>query len=329
MLASRTLEERIKRLYEKYGQRKKMGIKNTQKSKRPYFFLIRSFLGEQDLLVIFYTKKCRFKCTFCSLTSVSCDLPVSGLEILRQFEYVAYEVKHALSILDRITLSNNGSVLDNITMPSATLTKIASCIEEIRRVRTLVLETRLEFVNRRIITGVQNADSRLKINILTGFETKNEYIREKILGKHMSLQEFELGLDKVADCQAGLTAFVMYKPSPYMTDSEALEEANDSVDYLAQKCEQKGIGLTVRLEPMYASKDTQWTKLAYSLPSYKPPRLTDVIQLAEKKANEGIRMYIDLSTEDFDLKKGSYKFREDYSQDLLKHAILFNNRKMR
>ena len=319
-----TLEERVRHLYNTYGQGKPMGQSWPKDTKRPYFFLHRTFLREQDLLVIFNTKRCRYNCYFCSLPSVCSPLWVSEQDILDQFEYILNELKHSLSVLDRITISNNGSVLDQETMPPQSLIKISSCIKEIRRVRTLVLETRLEFVDCRTIKKIKEANPRAALKILTGFETLNPDIRDKILGKKETLSVFEDGLNKVAESRADLTAFVLFKPSPTMTDSEAYLEANASIEYLVRQCKRRNIQLTVRLNPMYAAKGSRWAEAALALPEYKPPRLSDVLKLAVEKRSMGIPIYIGLSTENLDLEGGSYRFREDYSPELLKKAILFN-----
>ena len=323
-----SLECRIRKLYANFGQQKPMGSLNIQDTRTPFFFLHRTFLGEQDLLIIFKTKRCRYNCNFCSLSTLSSSSWVSESEILSQFEYVIVELKHSLSVLDRITISNNGSVLDGKTMSPATLVKIAKCIKEIRRIHTMVLESRLEFFDNLIMEKIRAVNPRLSINILAGFETLNTFIRDDILDKKESIKTFEKGLDKVAESGVDLTAFVLYKPSHLMSDSDAYLEAEDSIEYLVKNCNERGIDLTIRLNPMFAAKGSKWAKIAFETPGYQPPRLSDVLELAQAKLREGIPVYIGLSTENLDLDKGSYKCREDYSEKLLNRAILFNNNKL-
>ena len=319
--------EKARLLYSKYGQRKSMGEANPEDTKKPFFFLHRTFLGEQDLLTIFNTKRCRYNCHFCSLPSTSSPSWISEDDIVTQFEYVLSELQHSLSVLDRVTISNNGSVLDNETMPTRALIRMSRCIRELRRVRTLVLETRLEFVDCKVIGRIKEANSRARITILTGFETLDPFIRDEVLGKRESLNIFQEGLDRVAECEADLTAFVLFKPSQTMSDSEAFIEADSAVRYLVDQCKKRGIDLTVRINLMYAARGTKWARAAFSTPEYKPPRLSDVLKFAREKSKQGIRIYIGLSTEDLDCDKGSYRFRDDYSQELLKRAILFNQEK--
>src|SRR5882672_12203132 len=128
------LEEEIRSLYRTFGQRKAMG-ESAQDSRLPHFFLHRPFSGDQDLLIIFNTKRCRYQCHFCQLPAKSSKRFISGDDILAQFIYAIREMKHSLSILTRVTLSNEGSVLDAKTFPTETLLTIARCIRELRLVR--------------------------------------------------------------------------------------------------------------------------------------------------------------------------------------------------
>jgi len=321
-----SLEAKVMRLYNEFGQRKPIG-QPAEDTRHPHYFLHRTFLGEQDLLIIFNTKRCRYQCYFCDLPLKSTRAWVTTEDILAQFEYVLDELKHSLSVLDRLTLSNEGSVLDIDTFPEDAMLTIARCAKELRRIRTLVLETRLEFVDPIYIKQVKEADPRATINILTGFETRDPYIRDEILYKQESLDMFLGGLDKVGESGADLTAYVLYKPSPNMTDKDAFIEAEDSINYLVEQCRRRGIPLTVRLNPMYAARRSRWAKIARTTPEYKPPRLSDVLRLAVKKASEGVKIYVGLSTEGLEEPWGNYIVREDYSQELLKQAILFNSGK--
>lgn len=301
-------------------------VKPTLKNDRPHFFLFRSFLGVNDLLIIFNTKRCRYQCHFCQLPLNCSEIWISGEDILAQFKYVMDQGKHSLSILDCITISNDGSILDPTTFDKEALLTLVKSVQEIRRIRMLILETRMEFVNENIIKEIQKAAPRVVVNILTGFETLNPHIKEKILLKKESLEIFRKGVDLVAKTRSELTCYVLYKPSPQMSDYEAYIEAEETIDYLVYLCKLKEIPLTIRLNPMYLAKDSNLTTIAHSTKGYKPPRLTDVMKLAEKKSLQGIRVYIGLSTEGLDEAGGSYMYREDYSSQLLKKIKLFNDR---
>lgn len=324
---SLSLPEEVDILYNQYGQRKPMGL-SAESTKKPHFFLYRTFAGDNDLLLILNTKRCAYQCHFCQLPAKSSRTWIPIEEIVEQVRYVFFELKHSLSVLDRVTLSNDGSVLDAKTFPEDALLTIAECINKLRRVRTLVLETRLEFVNQGTLMKIQERAPRVKINILTGFETQDEYIREEILYKREPINAFLSGLDEVAQSGSDLTAYILYKPAQTMTDEEAYDEAEKTFDFLKRECASRNISYSVRLNPMYLARGSKWAEIAMDSPRYKPPCLTDVMKLAEKKAREGVKVYIGMSTEGLDEVEGSYMSREDFSFTLVKAVALFNSGKI-
>lgn len=322
-------EKWIRQLYNQFGQRKPMNYSDSSDTTKPHYFLHRTFLGENDLLIIFNTKRCYHQCYFCTLPSKSSRIFIPGDNILAQFKYVISEMKHSLSVMDRITFSNDGSILDPDTFPTETLLIIIECIRELRRVKTLVLETGIEFVDAKTISRIHEAVPKLELNILAGFETHDPIIRDRILGKKISLQDFENGLDMIAESGSTFSSYILFKPSPLMTDSEAFVEAEKSIDYIVAQCKCRNIHINcIRINPMYAAQGSPWTKRARTISTYQPPRLTDVMRLAEKKAKKDLRIYIGLSTEGLDEPGSSYMSREDYSDKLIKPIKLFNDGKI-
>jgi radical SAM enzyme (TIGR01210 family) len=313
-------------LYDTFGQRKEMGRPSPTLG-MPHFFLLRTFLGENDLLVILNTKRCRYQCSFCTLTAKSSRTWVPDDQVVAQFRYVADELKHALSVVDRVTLSNEGSVLDQSTLGLAALDAIVEAIGGMRRVRRIELETRLEFVRPERLRELVALAPRARLGILTGFETVDERIRA-LLRKRESLGSFLGGLDRLAETDASLTAYVLFKPDPEMSDASAVQEATDSIQFLAKECANRGLPLTVRLNPMYRASGSRWARWAESSSAYAPPRLTDVMRVAEEQAQQGVSVYIGLSTEGLAGDGGSYASRSDYSPRLVKYVKLFNDRNL-
>ena len=313
----------LQSLYREFGPSKPMGMSLSDRSK-PHYFLHRNFLGEQDLAILFNTKRCRYQCKFCALPFKSPSDWVSPEDILSQYLYVLQQVKHSLSVLERITIANEGSVFDVETFAPEALADIVRSTKILMRVRKLVFETRLEFLDIARLREVKKISDK-QVDILTGFETHDEHIRDNILGKREPLDSFLLGLDKVAETESELTTYILFKPSPYMTDSEAMIEAENSINYVTSQCHKRAIPVSIRLNPMYVSKQTPWAKLAESN-SYKPPRLSDVLELAQEKRREGVKIYIGLTSEGLADTSGTYKGREDFSFKLLNQSLQFNSK---
>ncbi|MGN6258129.1 MAG: radical SAM protein [Solirubrobacterales bacterium] len=323
--AVESLPDEAKRLYAEFGQRKPMGIA-PETTRRPHFFLLRTFQGQTDLLVILNTKRCRYQCDFCQLPAKSSRVWIPGEDVVAQFGYVLEEVKHALSIVDRITLSNEGSVLDAKTLDPEALAQILEAVNEMRRVRTVVLETRLEFVDADRLEGLGEVLQRARINVLTGFETLDPDLREGVLRKREPLDVFREGLDRLASLGLDLTAYVLFKPAPEMTDAAAYAEARRSIGFLREECGRRGIGLTVRLNPMYLAEGSRWAQRAAEAPGYAPPRLSDCLRLAKEVSAEGVSIYLGLSAEGLSEPAGTYAAREDFGSEVLKAAKTFNSK---
>ncbi len=314
-------------LYDQYGQCKEMG-KSSPLPTLPHFFLLRTFLGENDLLVILNTKRCRYQCTFCTLPAKSSRTWIEDRHVVEQFRHVVDETRHALSVVDRVTLSNEGSILDEATVGAAAIDEIVGAIGRMRRARRIEIETRLEFVSSERLARLDMLAPRARLGILTGFETVDERIRERILKKREPLSSFLKGLDRLAGSGSSLTTYVLFKPDPEMTDAAASKEASASIHFLADECARREIPLTVRLNPMYRAAGSRWARRANSTPDYLPPRLTDVMRVAEAGVRQGVPVYIGLSTEGLTESGGSYAARSDYDPKLIKYVKLFNDRKI-
>ncbi|MBU1092796.1 N-6 DNA methylase [Patescibacteria group bacterium] len=240
---------------------------------KPHYFLHRTYLGDQDLLVIFNTRRCKYHCKFCQLPLKNPQRLIPSDSILNQFVYVLHELKHSLSVLTRVTLANEGSILDSDTFPQEALQAILEAITEIRLVRTVVIESRLEFCNDKILRLLTQTVPKATIDILTGFETVNVRIRDEILGKQQTLRQFLTGLDVIARAGVHLTCYILFKPDPAMTDDEAMVEARESFEFLHRECCQRNIVLTIRLNPMYAATGSRWAEYANRCDSYAPLKL--------------------------------------------------------
>jgi archaeosine synthase beta-subunit len=321
--ASRILAVDAAGLYKMFGQNKLMGAAAPAPN-LPHYFLHRQFMSDQDLLVILNTKRCRYQCAFCQLPAKSSTDWISASDICEQFRHVLHELKHSLSTLNRITLSNEGSILDTSTLPPEALHEIILAINQLKSVRTVVIETRMEFVTRERLSSLRTTLRRARVDILTGFETKNQRIRDAVLMKRESLSVFLEGLDAVAEMRADVTAYVLFKPDFQMTESEAVEEAHATISYLSSECARRGVALTIRINPMYKASGSMWSQKAETFNNYAPPRLSDVLFVAEHWRRNGVRIYLGLSTESLDAKAGTYREREDFNPKLLYRAKCFN-----
>ena len=311
-------------LYDQFGPRKPMGGAATD-MKQPHFFLIRRFLAEIDLAILLNTKRCRYQCSFCALPEKATTSWVPADAVIAQMAYVLQETRHAIGVIDRLTIGNEGSVLDATTCPFGAIESIVAGFAP-PSLRRIVLESRLEFVDESAVAELARISKGREIEILCGFETLDRRIRREVLGKSESIEEIRRSLDILARFDFGITAYVLLKPDPEMSDANGVEEADRTISWLLDEAAERNMRFCVRLNPMYAATGTPWHARARQTKSYQPPRLTDAILLAEKFARIGVPVYLGLTSEGLAEELMTFRHREDFSRSLLKRAILWNRR---
>ena len=239
----KSLAAHIAQLYDSFGQRKPMP-RSSPDPNLPLFFLLRTFLGENDLLVILNTKRCRYQCAFCQLPAKSTKFFVPDEAVVEQFRFVATELQHSLSIVNRVTLSNEGSVLDEQTLGGDCPAQIVAAIGAMRGCAGSSSRHGWNSCGPTVLDQLKQPAPRATLGILTGFETVDQRIRDEVLKKREPLPMFLEGLDAVAAAGAALTAYVLFKPDPQMTDQEGRDEAARTIEFLAASSAGDGASTT-------------------------------------------------------------------------------------
>lgn len=312
----------IKELLTESGSSKPIGIRSAD-PKKPHYFLLRRFKGENDLLIIFNGERCRYQCRFCNLPTKNTHKGNVATDLKAQFRFVLTEIRHALDIVTRVTLSNEGSVLDFDTFPRSDMLFVLEEIASWRSVKEVVFETRLEFATEEILLQLNRTVPHKRLIILTGFESSNVRIRDIVLAKRETLGDFCKGLDVLGKLHFSLTAYVLYKPDAIMTDEEADADALHSIDWLVEETQRRGIPLSIRLNLMYVAEGTPWAR-ELNRSTYRPPSLEHALAIARQTNRRGVECYIGLSSEGLSEANLTYRAREDFDRALLKQAVQFN-----
>lgn len=288
---------------------------------------MRKFKGEVDLLIILNTRRCYYNCSFCELPAKSGKDTISADNITQQIISVFRLYAECLDVIDRITLSNEGSVFDQRTIDSTVLVALAEAITSaLPSVKRLVLETRPEFIVSNVLDAIRESAPQCTIDLLIGFETQDDKLRNITLGKRQSRESLTTALEMLGTRERmSLTSYVLVKPGLEQSDEAGIAEAKATIRYLAGQTEERRIPLSIRLNPMYIPLATRWGKRALA-GGYVPPRLTDVFEIARWAEAHGIPAYIGLSTEGLAGPSQSYRCRSDFEPSLLKQVISFNAR---
>jgi archaeosine synthase beta-subunit len=167
-----------------------------------------------SLTIILRTVGCRWKrCSMCGYIRESAM--VKDSELLAQFNqgmqrYVGEEV---------VKIYTSGSFLDtqevSIEVRNRILERLCSL-----GVKLLVIETRPEFVEPKIVEGIL---SQIATEFSMGLETSNDLIRDELIKKGFSFQDFVCASQLVRESGGLVKAYLLLKP-PLLTEGQAIKD---------------------------------------------------------------------------------------------------------
>src|SRR5262249_7531516 len=85
---------------------------------QPVTAFTRNVRGLPELVLVLYTKRCRYQCSFCRLPESSALSIVEAADIARQVDSAFDLVAQQRFAIKQISVGNEGSVLDATTLPA-------------------------------------------------------------------------------------------------------------------------------------------------------------------------------------------------------------------
>ena len=149
------------------------------------------------LFVVFYTQKCRWsKCFGCSLHLSSSEDYIDSQLIMQQIDYIFESILDNAQKLKKIIVSNNGSVLDEVTFPKQALLYFITKMQyHCPNVSVLTIETRAEYALvsdfESIEQALQEGKQPVTIELAIGVEVFDNKIRNRVYKKGLSNKTFE------------------------------------------------------------------------------------------------------------------------------------------
>jgi radical SAM enzyme (TIGR01210 family) len=281
------------------------------------------------LFIVFYTQACRWSlCTGCNLPSLSSLHPVGYPALISQIDYLfdLPEIVAKKAEIAKVIVSNNGSVLDEVTFPSTALMHLLVELNlEFPAMAVLSMETRvnyveveeLEFISRMI----QERSQPAVLELAVGFEAFSDHIRNKVFSKGLSFEGFEELVRKVAEPHFRLKCYFMQKPVAGMSDGEAIEDVQKGIDYLSTLSETHGVDINMHLNPTYVGGGTP-LEGSFAKGEYQPPSLADVARAVLHAKGKAITLFVGLNDEGLAVEGGSFVRKGD--EDLIEQLEAFN-----
>ena len=293
---------------------------------RPIYSGIRKFFGLKDLVVSFYTQKCRFNCTFCSLPSNSSAVPVPIENINQQIDWVFNKYKDDLASIQQFSCGNEGSILDNERFYPESLDYLLIRCQEMTNLQVISLETRPEYITKKILENVLQKSASKKVDVTIGLETQDDQLRRQVLNKQFSKEMVEEKIKILGKCGVRLTSYVMVKPGPYMTEAEGIQEALATVEYLCQQCSRANVELIIYLNPTYNAEGSNFEQIVKEN-GYTPPKIQSVFNIITEAQRWAVPIYTGLWSESMDRKEKDYRGREGFDLNIEKAIKNFNKTK--
>jgi hypothetical protein len=172
-----------------------------------------------SLTMILRTVGCRWnRCTMCGYAGEGA--PASAEDLVAQFENAMQRNSPAVTV---VKIYTSGSFLDPQEMPLEARDEILQRLEALG-ISKLVIETRPQYVTRK---SVEKCLSHLPTEFAMGLETSNDLIREHVIRKGFTFQEFVDASEEVHRQGGRVKAYLLLKP-PLLTEGQALRDAISS-----------------------------------------------------------------------------------------------------
>ncbi|MFB6086416.1 MAG: archaeosine biosynthesis radical SAM protein RaSEA [Halodesulfurarchaeum sp.] len=231
-----------------------------------------------SLTIILDTGGCRWAraggCTMCGYVSESENAEgVSHEALMSQVEgAIEHEAEHAESPAPMVKLYSSGSILDDREVGRASRDGIAERFADRERI---VIESLPDFVTEDRLEPFVEAG--LATDVAIGVETATDRVRRDAVNKYFDFDAVREAADIAHEAGAGVKGYLLLKP-PFLTESEAIEDAVNSVERLAP------LAHTISVNPTTVMEDTLVEELYYD-DGYRPPWLWSVAEVLERTAD--------------------------------------------
>lgn len=231
------------------------------------------------LTLIFRTPPCAYnKCTMCGFdNNASCD--VGPENIKRQYREGIKTVD--LRGVKRLDFPTAGSFYNDAELSPESRLYLFREASKLSEVKYVMVETRAEYLTlEKILDSKAQLRDDQELELAIGLESANDRIRNKVLRKGLSKKSFEHFADLCQKTGSRLRAYVLIG-SPTLTESEAIEDAVQTADYVYDVANTRGIEAFIAFKPMFIPKGTEIER-QFDLGEYKLPTLWSVVKVIKR-----------------------------------------------
>ena len=184
-------------------------------------------------------------CSMCGYNNNVNRAAVGHMEYMEQLEAYLDRMRG----VEYIKIFTSGSFFDEKEIPMQTVYSIFEKIHDISPRSRILVESRPEFINEKIIKGIKTIHEDIEVAI--GIETTNDKIRAKLIRKGFTFDDFKASADILIENGISLKSYLLMKP-PFLDERSAISDMITSVRDLVKRFPEQ----TISINPMNIQKRT-------------------------------------------------------------------------
>ncbi|HOV14690.1 MAG TPA: radical SAM protein [Spirochaetota bacterium] len=160
-------------------------------------------------------------------------------------EYKKYDFKN----IPMVCIYNAGSILNNNEIPNEELFKILEIIKDNHYIKSVIIESRPEFINDNILSVLKYILKGKTIEIGIGLETADDSIRDLCINKGFSFKDYKNASEKLRSNNIHVLTYLTIKPL-FLTIKESIRDVINNLILLENYTD------VVSLEPISIQNGT-------------------------------------------------------------------------
>lgn len=249
------------------------------------------------LMIVLRTQGCEYArktggCTVCGFINNAIE-GITEQEIIDQLDYCLETIRlHEVEEVDLLTL---GSFLNDNEVSADIRTALLHRIASLRDIKRVSVESRSEYVSIEKLKTCQALAGDKILEFAIGLESADDYIRNTIIRKGLSKQNFENTVKMVKEAGCDLLVYLLIKP-PHLSEQKAIEDAVSSAKYVFEIAKKYDVDARVAFEPVFICRNTHLEQL-YIQGEYRLVNLWSVVEVISRAHPYG-NIFVGLSDEE-------------------------------
>jgi hypothetical protein len=231
-----------------------------------------------EITVIFRSSACSWAgsdsggCTMCGYWNDRA-LSISSEDLWEQFQFSIEKYHDILANAQSkivFKMFTSGSFCDSKEIPLEIQLKILEKLSQFSNIQEIVVESRPQYVTAALLVEYQKVLKGKYLEIAIGLESANDLVRNSIINKGFSWEQFIKAKDLLHQHGFGIKAYLLLKP-PFMNEYSAIIDTYESI----RECIKQGVD-TISINPTNIQINTLCDELAKDN-AFRPPWLFSVL----------------------------------------------------